>query len=202
MVIKIRTMAAYSGWKLTWNQHKGTLWHGGNVPDVDCGVGYTALLHLLKLGASAWKRGKQDFVESQVGSLELEYQSSAWAHRGLFSGHCLNSAIFLSSSSEFCEHSLLRMNNFSVPEERLNLLSYVGQGNYYSCYNLVLNLYFLVFMGAKAAFCLLPQVSSSVCFYWPLPAHRCDRDYGQRNLSSSVETVFGDGDYRKRKWKR
>ncbi|GAB5576067.1 nuclear body protein SP140 isoform X10 [Prionailurus iriomotensis] len=30
--------------------------------------------------------------------------------------------------TEFCEHSLLRMNNFSVPEERLNLLSYVGQG--------------------------------------------------------------------------
>ncbi|XP_078308706.1 nuclear body protein SP140 [Panthera onca] len=29
--------------------------------------------------------------------------------------------------TEFCEHSLLRMNNFSVPEERLNLLSYVGQ---------------------------------------------------------------------------
>ncbi|XP_040306688.1 nuclear body protein SP140 isoform X3 [Herpailurus yagouaroundi] len=31
---------------------------------------------------------------------------------------------------EFCEHSLLRMNNFSVPEERLNLLSYVGQVSY------------------------------------------------------------------------
>ncbi|XP_044890526.1 nuclear body protein SP140 isoform X12 [Felis catus] len=30
---------------------------------------------------------------------------------------------------EFCEHSLLRMNNFSVPEERLNLLSYVGQAS-------------------------------------------------------------------------
>ncbi|XP_045337626.1 nuclear body protein SP140-like isoform X10 [Leopardus geoffroyi] len=32
--------------------------------------------------------------------------------------------------TEFCEHSLLRMNNFSVPEERLNLLSYVGQVSY------------------------------------------------------------------------
>ncbi|XP_015393351.1 nuclear body protein SP140 isoform X8 [Panthera tigris] len=32
--------------------------------------------------------------------------------------------------TEFCEHSLLRMNNFSVPEERLNLLSYVGQVTY------------------------------------------------------------------------
>ncbi|XP_045337628.1 nuclear body protein SP140-like isoform X11 [Leopardus geoffroyi] len=31
--------------------------------------------------------------------------------------------------TEFCEHSLLRMNNFSVPEERLNLLSYVGQAS-------------------------------------------------------------------------
>ncbi|XP_053071909.1 nuclear body protein SP140 isoform X12 [Acinonyx jubatus] len=30
---------------------------------------------------------------------------------------------------EFCEHSLLRKNNFSVPEERLNLLSYVGQAS-------------------------------------------------------------------------
>ncbi|XP_042806376.1 nuclear body protein SP140 isoform X8 [Panthera leo] len=32
--------------------------------------------------------------------------------------------------TEFCEHSLLRMNNFSEPEERLNLLSYVGQVTY------------------------------------------------------------------------
>ncbi|XP_053071906.1 nuclear body protein SP140 isoform X10 [Acinonyx jubatus] len=31
--------------------------------------------------------------------------------------------------TEFCEHSLLRKNNFSVPEERLNLLSYVGQAS-------------------------------------------------------------------------
>lgn len=108
---------------------------------------------------------------------------------------------FLVPFPESCERSLLQVNNIRGLEDTPSLQPHEGQGNYHSTLNSVLDLCLCVFSEAKPTFCLLSQVSASPRFYLPLLAHGWDRDDEERNLSSSIEREFSDGEYRKRKRK-
>lgn len=74
MVIEIKRVVAYSGWKLE-HKGKGTSRHGDNVPRLHWADGHTIVFHLRYVQLS--KKGEQDSVGPQVESLVLEYQISA-----------------------------------------------------------------------------------------------------------------------------
>ena len=102
----------------------------GNVPNIDCDVGYTTVFNYVR--CISVKKGDKSLFSlwQSLWCLNMRVQFEYTEVSSLVTDFCH----FLSPSTACCECSPVHMNNVRGTEDRPSLLPHNGQGNYHLSY--------------------------------------------------------------------